>query len=146
MFLKSHRSIVSIVLTIVLLLTGIVLIASGCGDEYIFDPENPDFVPPVIDTGPVRVGAVAFFGDYTISSVSADSKYANREVKVTGCTVTSIFNDYFIANEIAKVTPKDASICIGLNVGDRVDVTGLVDEYSVEIGMVPILNAVVDVG
>jgi len=43
------------------------------------------------------------------------------------------------------VIPKDSSICGGLVVGSTVDVTGLVDEYSVEDGFVPILNAIIDV-
>jgi len=143
---KSYKSIFSMVLAVVLIMTGLMLVASGCGDEYIYDPENPDFVPPEVPTGPVSVGAAAFFGDYAISTESGDSKYANRTVEIKGCTVTSVFNDYFIVNQIGKVIPEDEDICIGLNPGDRVDVTGLVDEYSVEIGQVPILDAEVDVG
>ena len=146
MFLKSHRSIISIVLAVVLLLTGVMLVASGCGDEYIYDPENPDFVPPVIDTGPVQVGAEAFFGDYSISSAGGDAKYSYREVEIRGCTVTSVSTDFFIVNVIGKVIPSDSEICIGLTVGVRVDVTGMVDEYSVEEGLVPILEADVSVG
>jgi len=138
-----YRSISSIVLVVMLLLGGIMLFASGCGDEYVYNPGTGEGAPGGVETGPVSIGAVAFVSDYQVSATAADAKYANREIEVRGGTVTAVFSNYFIMNAIVKVIPESAGVCVGLEIGDKVDVRGKVDEYSREEGLVPILNATV---
>jgi len=136
-----NKTVLSLALAATLIVGSLMLFASGCGDPYVYDPGTGEGAPSGVEEGPVSIGAEAFVSDYQVSANSADAKYSNRTVEVSGGTVTAVFSDYFLLNTIVKVVPSTAGICAGLEVGATVDVVGLVDEYSRDEGVVPILNA-----